>query len=226
MAEQLGERVSSLPRRLWSQWLRLGLVPALAAGLLALGAGAAHATPIQAGSRAQELQLQGAMAVVAALFLAGFWIEGWRTDTAHILLKLSRNVGKRLSELTARDLRESAVFVEKVALEAQRIALVLGWGAAVVPVGAALSGMPVAHVVIVTFLTLLYELYLLSRHRHAIEVVTLAASGDLAYEAAVLAKYLAFRPTVPQRVAMLFGWRPHFSQDDACIKRRSTKVRS
>lgn len=226
MAEQLGERVSSLPRRLWSQWLRLGLVPTLAASLLALGAGAAHATPIQAGSRAQELQLQGAMAIVAALFLAGFWIEGWRTDTTHILLKLSRTIGKRLSELTARDLCESAVFVERVAVEAQRTALMLGWAAAVVPVGAALAGMPVAHVVIVTVLALLYELYLLSRHRHTIEVVALAASGDLAYEAAVLAKYLAFRPTVPQRVAMLFGWRPHFQRDEAPAKHKSTRVRN
>ncbi|MCX7598496.1 MAG: hypothetical protein N2512_06455 [Armatimonadetes bacterium] len=227
MGQNIGERFSSLPRRLWSQWLRLGLAPTMAAGLLALGAGAAHATPIQEGSRGQELQLQGAMAIVAALFLAGFWIEGWRTDTTRILLGLSRALRKQLSDLTPRDLCESAADVERVAVEAQRTALMLGWGAALVPVVAAVAGMPVAHIVVVAALALLYELYLLSRHRHAVEVVSLAASGDLAYEAAILAKYLAFRPTVAQRVAMLFGWRPHFQLDsNPAVKRKSTRARN
>lgn len=227
MSEELKDRLSTLPRRLWNQWLRLGLAPTMAAALLALAAGAAHATPIQEGARSQELQLQAAMAVVAALFLAGFWIEGWRTDTARILIGLSRALGKPLSELTPTDFSENVAAVERIAVEAQRTALMLGWGAALVPVVAAVGGMPTPHVLIVAVLALLYELYLLSRHRHAIEVVSLAANGDLVYEASVLAKQLAFRPTALQRVAMIFGWRPHFQpSDDHAPRRKSTKVRS
>ena len=227
MSRELNRELSSLPRRLWGQWLRLGLAPTVAAALLALGAGVAHATPIQEGARSQELQLQAAMAVVAGLFLAGFWVEGWRTDTARILLALSRSLGKNLSELTAEDFRANAAAVERIAVEAQRSALMLGWGAALVPVVAALGGMPLPHVLIVAALALLYELYLLSRHRHAVEVVCLATTGDLVYEASVLAKHLAFRPTLLQRVAMVFGWRPRFQPDDErAPRRKSTRVRS
>jgi hypothetical protein len=165
------------------------------------------------------------MAIVAAVFLAGFWFEGYLTSSDRVLLRLAASIGRDLADLTPEDLRLNASAVEETAIEAHRTALTMGWGAAAVPVVAAFAGMPMPHVVVVVGLALLYELYLLSRHRHATEVVVLATTGELAREAHVLARQLSFRPTAAQRIAMFFGWRPRFEVEAPGEARQPKKRR-
>lgn len=194
--------------RLRRQWLRLGLLPVLGVVMLAIAASTVHAADADMSSRRVELRLQAAMALAAAAFLAGFWLEGYRTDGARILRSVARDSGKQLGDLTRELVAAYAQQVEDLIVEAHWQALAFGWAAALVTAVAALVGMPVGHCVIVGCIAVLYQLYLLSRHWHAVELMAAVASGDLAAEAQILAAQSELKLTLPQRLAMLFGWRP------------------
>ena len=205
------EAVLDFRLRLRRKWLRWGLLPVLALALLGVGASAVFAAPDEPMGRAAELRLQFAMALAAAAFLAGFWTEGYLTSVDKILAKVARAKGKKFRELTREDIQSAAGMVEEILERAHWDAIILGWmvGAAVI-VGA-LAGMPWKHCLVVVLVAVLYELYLFSRHWHASEVMASTLSGDLFYDARVLAAQQDFKPTPWQRVAMFFGWRPDFS---------------
>ncbi len=197
-------------QRLRRKWLRWGLLPVFVLALLGVGTSVVFAAPDSATGRAAELRLQFAMALAAAAFLAGFWTEGYLTSVDKILAKVAQVRRKALDELTREDLREAADAVQATLERAHWHAIVFGWmvGAAVV-VGAA-AGMPWKHCVVVTLVAVLYELYLLSRHWHAGEILAGTLSGDLVYDARVLAAQQRFQPTPLQRLAMILGWRPDY----------------
>ncbi len=207
--DTIDEYISDIRLRLRRQWLRVGLVPVLAVVLLALGTSAVHASNLEPHMRAAELRLQIAMAVAAAAFLVGFWLEGYRTDTGRVLRSVAKKRAVRLGELSSDDVMAARADVEKWVLEAHLEALGLGWAVASATLVAAFFGMPVKHCAIVATMAVLYELYVLSRHRHALELLWGIATGELAAEAHLLAAYDDFRPTPAQRIAMLFGWRPN-----------------
>jgi hypothetical protein len=192
------------------QWLMWGLLPVSVAGVIAYFWASMNGTPIVHGVRAQEVQLQAAMALVAAAFLAGFWVEGYRTATDRIVLKLAEALNKSVGELAAVDFRESVEAVQAIVAEAHWSALLLGWAGALVPLVAAAAKMPAENVAVVAFMSEIYILYVLSRHHHALEVVDAAEHGDLAVEAEALAQFRAFKPTPLQRVGLFLGWRPTF----------------
>lgn len=207
-ARYTDDRIEALRTRLRRQWLRWGLLPVMAVGFLALAASAVHASDLDPKSRQAELRLQAAMALAAGAFLAGFWLEGYKTATDRVLRRVASRLSLGLGDLTRKALSEAPEIVEQVILEAHWQAIILGWGAATAVVIAALVGMSVAHCAIVIVIALLYELYVLSRHHHALEVMAASLTGDLAEDAREMARRDAFRPTWPQRVAMAFGWRP------------------
>lgn len=209
MANTGRERITTLSATLKRQWLLWGLLPVTAAAAASIVLSAVVGRPLSEHiSRAQEVHLEAAMALVAAAFLAGFWVEGIRTATDRIILKLAETLGKPLDELKAVDFRESVAAVQTIALEAHWTALLLGWAGAAVPLVAAVTRMPADHVAVVAIMSELYILYVLSRHHHEIEVVDAADSGLLADEAAALARFRAFEPTPMQRIGLFLGWRP------------------
>jgi hypothetical protein len=214
MAKIAEPMTSELNSALKRQWLVWGLLPVTVAGALATGIAAMGGALLIHGSRPQEVQLQALMALVAAAFLAGFWVEGYRTATDRIVIKLAVALDKTVGEMSAADFREHADVVREIVAEAHWSALLLGWAAAVVPVVAALAKLPVVHVGIGAVVAELYILYVLSRHHHAVEVVEAAESGDLVAEAEALARFRAFQPTALQRVWMLFGWRPTLEREE------------
>ena len=209
----VGEQIEAFRRRLRRKWLRWGLLPVFVLALLGIAASAVFAAPDSASGRAAELRLQFAMALAAAAFLAGFWTEGYLTSADKILERLAREKGKDLAELTREDVLQSLPIVKNMLERAHWNAIVFGWmvGAAVI-VGA-VAGMPWQHCLVVVLIAVLYELYLFSRHWHAVEILASAASGDLAYDAFVAAALQRFQPNVWQWILMRFGWRPDLSAE-------------
>ncbi len=223
-AQYTDERLEALRTRLRRQWLRWGLLPVMAVGFLALAASAVYASDLDPKSRQAELRLQAAMALAAGAFLAGFWLEGYKTATDKVLRRVASRLKVGLGELTRGALSESPEIVEQVILEAHWQAIILGWGAATAVAIAALAGMSVAHCAIVILIALLYELYVLSRHHHALEVMEGSLTGELAEDAQEMVRQAEFKPTWPQRVAMVFGWRPS-SGNDPKHRRRGHRSR-
>ena len=213
-------RVERLRHRLRRQWWRWGLTPILAVGLLSLAASAVQASDIDPTTRRAELRLQAAMALAAAAFLAGFWLEGYRTATDKLLRRVASELGVSLGDLTREHLAASADIVEKILLDSHWHAILVGWVAATAVVVAAVAGMPLSHIAVVVVIAVLYELYLLSRQHHALEILTATLTGELVEEAQELARHDSFTPTWPQRVAMWFGWRPSLSPQISPRKRR------
>jgi hypothetical protein len=219
-AMKTDERIDSLRIRLRRQLFRWGIVPVLAVGFLSLGTSAVQASNIDPTTRQAELRLQGAMALAAAAFLAGFWIEGYRTATERVMRRIASRLGVPLRELTRDRLCAASEAVEHLIIDAHRQAVVLGWGAVVAVAVAAFAGMPPSHCAIVLVIALLDQLYMFSRQHHAVEVMAGVVTGELAEDAQELAKRDEFKPTLLQRFAMWFGWRPPLEPQTNPRKRR------
>jgi hypothetical protein len=223
MAKQGQYRTTELSAALKRQWLVWGLLPVSVAGAVAVALSIVQGSPLLHGNRPQEVQLQAAMALVAAAFLGGFWVEGFRTATDRIVIRLAQALNKSLGDLAPADFRESAGTVEAIVAEAHWSALLLGWAGAVVPLVAAIAKMPANNVAVVALMSELYILYVLSRHHHALEVVDAAEHGELAAEAEALAQFRAFQPTMLQRIGLLLGWRPTFQPLPPKKEKKKTK---
>ncbi|MCD6350909.1 MAG: hypothetical protein J7M26_02210, partial [Armatimonadetes bacterium] len=148
------------------------------------------------------------------------------TATDRVLKRVAAEAGVSLGELTPAVLADSADQIERLVLDAHWQAVLLGWGAATAMVVAAVVGMSSTNLLIVVTIVVLYELYLLSRHEHAVELLAGALTGELAEDAREMAAQAEISLTWPQRVASWFGWRPPPPSSSAASPRGKRPGRS
>ena len=182
------EQSEELVRRLRRQWLRWGLLPTLSVCLLALAASAVQAAPADLSPRQMELRIQLVMAIAAAAFLTGFWLEGYCTAVDKLLRALARRRGLDLSKIEPAQLKLAAGDAADIIRSAHSSALIIGWALAVLPLVQAFFRCGIGHVAIVSLMALCYQGYLLSRHHHYMEAFEGIASGALASHARELVR--------------------------------------
>ncbi|MBC7289666.1 MAG: hypothetical protein H5T86_16840, partial [Armatimonadetes bacterium] len=128
-------------------------------------------------------------------------------------------------QITREDIQQSSSAVRETLEEAHWTALAFGWmvGAAIL-IGA-MAGMPPKHCLIVGVMAFLYELYLFSRHWHAVELFAGALSGELVHEARMVAEQEQFHPSAWQKAAMWLGWRPRPANNPTAHRTRQRQRR-
>ncbi len=170
------------------QWLRWGLLPTLTMCLLALAASAVQAAPADLSPRQVELRIQLVMAIAAAAFLTGFWLEGYCTAVDNLLRAIAKRRALDLAKLEPAQLKHAADEAANLIRSAHSSALIIGWALAFLPLVQAFFRCGTGHVAIVSLMALCYQGYLLSRHHHYLEAFHGIASGALAAHARELVR--------------------------------------
>ncbi|MFW5869159.1 MAG: hypothetical protein ACOCX2_15140 [Armatimonadota bacterium] len=182
------EQIDSLQDHLMRRWFAWGIMPLLACALL-VGALALWGPegPIE-GKQQTRLAFEIVFGVAAAVFLAGFYIDGHWTNRQRVAHKIYEAAGGNEDRNPASwaqsgahrsALRDNAeIALNSIRASADAITL-MGGTIGLVAIVSVLMGLPGAHVVQVLIMGACYQLFIYSRHPHYMELAEEALDGRL-----------------------------------------------
>ena len=182
------EQIESLQEHLIRRWVTWGIVPllvcALITGALALWG---PEGPIE-GKQQTRLAFEIVFGVAAAVFLAGFYIDGHWTNRQRLAKKIYKAAGGNKERNPASwaqsgahrsALREEAdIALDSIRASADAITL-MGGTIGLVAIVSILMGLPGAHAVQILIMGACYQLFIYSRHPHYEELAEDALDGRL-----------------------------------------------
>lgn len=182
LAERNEIRLRVTRQHLRRTWLNWGVLPLVVCLVLTLAVDSVQAADFSMHSRQVEVNFQAVFAIAAMLFLVAFTVDGHWTN--------SRRLARRLADLVERDGRRAKADTRseyapvvfdtiESSIRALAVAGVAIAASALVVVG---SGQGVYHALLILALAGAYQLFVLSRHPYYVQVMTLAAAGQLALE--------------------------------------------
>ncbi|MGI5819049.1 MAG: hypothetical protein ACOX9R_13250 [Armatimonadota bacterium] len=180
--------IDSLREHLMRRWVTWGIAPlllcALITGLLALWG---PDGPIE-GKQQTRLAFEIVFAVAAAVFLAGFYIDGHWTQAERLAKKIYRAAGgneERNPRSWAQSgahrsaLRsEAAIALSSIRASADAITL-MGITIGLVAIVSVVMGLPGEHAAQLLLLGACYQLFIFSRHPYYIRLAEAALDGQL-----------------------------------------------
>lgn len=182
------EQIDNLHEHLMHRWVTWGIAPllvcALITGLLALWA---PDGPIE-GKQQTRLAFEIVFGVGAAVFLAGFYIDGHWTNRRRVAKKIYQAAGGNeerdptswaqsgAHRSALRD--EAGIALGSIRASADAITL-MGVTIGLVAIVSILMGLPGAHAVQILILGVCYQLFIYSRHPHYVELAEDALNGQL-----------------------------------------------
>lgn len=187
MAQELDE-IEQLREHLLHRWVTWGLTPLVACAVIVLLlANFAPIGPVE-GKQAIRLAFEIVLGVGAAVFLAGFYIDGHWTDADRVARKIYAAAGgdeERTPSSWAQSaahrsaLQDSAeIALASIRASADSITL-MGAAIGLTAVVSVLMGLPTIHAIQMLILTLCYQLFVFSRHPYYIELAEAAVRGEL-----------------------------------------------
>lgn len=187
MAQDLGE-IDALREHLLHRWVTWGLAPLVACAVITLLlATFAPFGPIE-GKQAIRLAFEIVLGVAAAVFLAGFYIDGHWTDADRLARKVYAAAGGDETRAPAswaqsaahRSALQSNADIALASIRASADAITLMGGAIdLVAIVSVIMGLPTVHAVQILLLGLFYQLFVLSRHPYYVDVAEAALRGEL-----------------------------------------------
>jgi hypothetical protein len=187
MAQELDE-LGSLREHLLHRWVTWGIAPLVACAVITLLlASFAPVGPIE-GKQAIRLAFEIVLGVGAAVFLAGFYIDGHWTDADRVARKIYAAAGGDERRTPAswaqsaahRSALQSNAAIALASIRASADAITL-MGAAIdlTAVVSVLMGLPTVHALQMLVLALCYQLFVFSRHPYYLELAEAALRGEL-----------------------------------------------
>lgn len=185
---QQQETIEDLKEHLMRRWVTWGIVPllvcALVTGALALWG---PVGPIS-GKQQVRLAFEIVFGIAAAVFLAGFYIDGHWTNAERLAKKIYRAAGGNpdrnprswaQSGAHRSALRDEAeIALDSIRASADAITL-MGLAIGLVAIVSILMGLPGDHTVQILLLGACYQLFIYSRHPHYIRLAEQALDGLL-----------------------------------------------
>ena len=187
MARQPTE-IEALRRHLTYRWISWGIVPllvcALVVGVLALWG---VDGPVE-GKQQTRLAFEIVLGVSAAVFLAGFYIDGHWTGSQRLARRIFREAGgdddrnpaswaQSTAHRTA--LQEQAdIALNSIRASADAITL-MGSAIGLVAIVTVIMGLPSVHALQILVLGLAYQFFVFSRHHYYIRIAEAALDGQL-----------------------------------------------
>lgn len=182
------QEIESLKEHLMRRWVTWGIVPLLACalitGLLALWG---PEGPIE-GKQQTRLAFEIVFGVAAAVFLGGFYIDGFWTSAERLARKVYRAAGGNedrnprswaQSGAHRSALRsEAEIVLNSIRASADAITL-MGITIGLVAIVSILMGLPGAHAVQILLLGACYQLFIYSRHPYYVRLAEAALDGQL-----------------------------------------------
>ena len=161
-------------------WLMGGILPLAACALLTFAVSAVWASPLEADEHNIERGFQAVMAVCAALFLTGFWLDGKWTQSDRIAASIWQAAGGDESVPTRSSQLAVHADVAFRSIRSSASALIgIGGAIAAAAVISAWAGLNLGQGAQLVVLGVCYQLFVFSRFPYYQEVLTAAAHGEL-----------------------------------------------
>ncbi len=168
---------------LWRRWLAWGLLPLAVCLVLTLAVDAVEAADFSMKPRQLELNFQAIFAISAMLFLIAFTIDGHWTNQQRLARRIARLVERDGRRVKSDTLADYAPVVFNSVAGSSRALSVVGVAIAFSAVVAAAVGLGIYYALLILALAAEYQLFVLSRHPHYMEIMEAAAAGRLVLEA-------------------------------------------
>ncbi len=164
---------STAKRLIVHRWLYWGVVPVVVA--LAVTLVCSRVVPPKELSEIQDQKvLELFLAIAAGLFLLGFTIDGHRLNPerlARATFAAAAGRGEQPGWASGTDGDPHGFFVQSRVVETASVVTVLGVGMGAAAVGYVFAGGTLQQAMMLVVLSMLYELYVLSRHGHYREII-------------------------------------------------------
>jgi hypothetical protein len=183
------QTMQAVNRQLRIMWVRWGLIPlGCALILLVVTSMLRHTVPLSPQPEQLALGFKGVMAVGAALFLLGFWLDGRRTEAQRVAKMIWVASGGNGHRPAKRDLIDHADLAMNSLVRSTRALTVIGLLIGLAAVLASLAGLKFDYSIQILLLALAFQLFIYSRHPYYRELMEAALRGDLIVEEKPLEK--------------------------------------
>lgn len=182
------EELQALRDHLMHRWMMWGIVPLAACAVITLLLAAWSPGGPITGKQATRLAFEIVLGVSAAVFLAGFYLDGHWTDADRLARKIFRAAGgpegrdpKSWAQSTAHRsalCSNAGIAIDSIRASADSITL-MGIAIGLTAITSVLMGLPVVHAVQILILGLCYQLFVFSRHPYYLQVARAAIIGEL-----------------------------------------------
>ncbi|MFP3903622.1 MAG: hypothetical protein ACLFWB_05195 [Armatimonadota bacterium] len=169
-------------RNLRKTWLTWGLLPLAVCLILVMAADSVYAASAVARPDVLDTNFQAIFAITAMLFLVAFTLDGHWTNRHRLARCILRAMQEDNRRAKADTLADYASVAYRSVWVSSRVQTVAGVATAVCAVLAAGMGLGISHALIILCLAASFQIYVLSRHPHYLDVLQDADSGHLALE--------------------------------------------
>ncbi len=182
------DKMQALREHLLHRWMVWGITPLAACAVIALLLATWGPVGPVSGKQATRLAFEIVLGVGAAVFLAGFYLDGHWTDTDRLARRIFRAAGgdesrNPLSWAQSRAHRSALQSNADIALRSIRASAdsitLMGIAIGLTAVVSVIMGLPVMHAIQLLLLGLCYQLFVLSRHPYYLELAEAALDGEL-----------------------------------------------
>ncbi len=187
---QPAEEIDQLKQHLMQRWLAWGIAPLIVCAVLAglLLVLWSHPGPIE-GKQETRLAFEIVLGVGAAIFLAGFYIDGHWTSADRLARRIFEASGGETADVPPEDwakygsnrsqLRSNAeIALNSIRASADAITL-MGGAIGLVAIVSVIMGLPGIHVLQILLLQLFYQLFVFSRHPYYLRLAEAALNAEL-----------------------------------------------
>jgi len=187
MAQEPDE-MQALREHLLHRWMTWGITPLVACAVIALLLAAWGPVGPVSGKQATRLAFEIVLGVGAAVFLAGFYLDGHWTDADRLARHIFRAAGgdesrSPLSWAQSAAHRSALQSNAQIALRSIRASAdsitLMGVAIGLTAIVSVIMGLPVMHAIQLLLLGLCYQLFVLSRHPYYLQLAEAALGGEL-----------------------------------------------
>lgn len=177
------QTMQAVNRQLRVMWVRWGLIPlGCALILLVVTSALRHTVPLSPEPEQLALGFKAVMAIGAALFLLGFWLDGRWTEAQRIARTIWVASGGNGHRPSKRDLSDHADLAMSNLVFSTKALTVIGLLIGLAAVLASLAGLRFDYSIQILLLALAFQLFIYSRHPYYRELMEAALRGDLVVE--------------------------------------------
>lgn len=168
--------------RRWMQrtWLMWGLAPLLVATMLMAAVSAVWAGPVTTDEHTLERGFHAVLAVCAALFLAGFWLDSRWTHSERIAWRIWSAAGGDEFTPSRTQLGAQAETALKTTASSVTALTIIGAAIAFTAVISVWAGLGIGEGFQLILMGVCFQLFVLSRHPYYEELAAAAVRGELA----------------------------------------------
>jgi hypothetical protein len=160
-------------------WLLGGIVPLLIAAVASLAVSTMAKTNAGIDSHVIERGFQGMLALCAALFLTGFWLDGRWTHSERVALRVHAAAGGNGVQPKRPQLAAQADVATATVEGSHRALVLIGSAIAAAAVISTWAGLGVGGGAQILLVGLAYQLFIYSRQAYYQELLSAAMSGEL-----------------------------------------------